>query len=126
MSGYRFGPNTAEIERIMRKAGHMTLEQAGKFKDKYTTTDNLALEEVEYNADKHHRTASLDLLVREELVAIFSARATSNQDLDAWYLALLNTRRAVAAVLVKDVISERLFDALYLPWKTVMENSDGK
>ncbi len=123
MTSYRFGPNTADVEVIIEKANRMTLEQAKRFKDKITAGEIAGIDDIYHYADKYGRTEALEQLIEHELVDLFDAKVTSPEDEAYWHQALLLTRRAAAATLMRDCLSDNFFGCLYKQWRLVMEKN---
>ena len=120
MSDQKYGPQTAEIESFIERLKTITPEQLGALSDVY---ERAVREEEVQNAWRSAR-AEASHANRQEIreaawKVAWDAVWAGNQDIPR-NSALYATWYPILALLVRDLITAKQFDALYGPYDTVM------
>ncbi len=120
MRNQKYGPQTVEIKIIIKRLRTATLEQIKSLSDARTRSRS----EESWNALDAARDAAWDTEWGEELkesldLALNEAWSASSKEV--WYYAFEAVCDALLALLVRDLITPDQFDALYVPWASVME-----
>jgi hypothetical protein len=109
---FKYGPQTIEIESLIRRAKKITPEQAKALLDAY---DDAIRSEAAWKAWRSAKNAEHSA----GRVAMLEA-ALNSAWTDEWGVAWYAARYAALALLVRDLILPAEFDALYEPWASVM------
>ena len=127
----RYAPNAAEIEALIERVKTLTPEQIEFWHEQWPTD----MRKILNAAHDKVRDAGWDI-TREEmwykawpdaLKALEDAAPTEVRNVikdKMWGVMWSAIYHAILALVLKDIISQQIFDVLYGPWRSVMESEN--
>lgn len=115
---------SVEVETLIGRIKALTPEQSIALTEAWDNNEDVS---VRMNAWLHALQASEDGNRQREWKRAYRAttKASPRATILDWYEAQVVAWEAVAALVVRDLLTTEDFDALYGPWASVMEGKDG-